>query len=1281
MTTSETSRVTPRLPATPPPPPGWRAYPWGRLMLAVVALGGVCVMALWVWAAGEGSLATTLRLVCALLPSSQSLSVQSVKGSLRHGGHIGQWTYTQQGLLVQAEQTTLSLDATQLWHGYLPLNRVQIQQLKINDQRAPTPLKPPASLTLPLRAQLDWQVDQLTWQGAPAFEVMALMGHYAYDGQQHVLKWAPFDFAHGRYSGNATLQAAQPMALQVNIHGTIQAPQPKGARPFPVTAQLSLQGELGAPDALLNLTAQLEPPPTPSNTAQHMPVMQAQVSAKIQPWHAQPVVRAQGSWAQLDLASVWPGAPVTSLQGQLAVTPIAQGWQMDVGLRNQTSGPWDRQQLPLSTLNSQLLHLNGLWQIKTLKATLKEGTLQGQAQETSQGWTGQLQLNKVQPGQLHTALLGPALSGQIEANTLAQGGLDLAVDVTGQGAVPGMKLRPAPGMTAAEFLFKGQWHAGAIDIQRLALRWLDAELTGQGRVQWAQRAGQGAFVLGWPGAQMKLQGQLAADKGQGQVAMAVTDLTRSLAWAQRWPGLAGALKGWQAAGQAQLAAQWTGGWKHKDTRWVVDWQAPNLQWQTGPQVSPVQATRVQGQLTGTLAALQTQLQGQVQQGPWSAQMATRVAVSTPWGDAKKELQGWQGQLQQLDLVVKKSGATGDWQMQLPQTVDWRWTPQAASAVWSWGGGTLQLRGPTPGQARVQWAAGEWRTPAAAALAKAPGSVQITVDDVPLAWSRAWGAPEWPGDLTLQARVELKAQEPLALSAVISRSRGDLLLPMEGAGQAMVPAGLRDARAQLQVQGQDVRVTLNWDSEQLGQLSAQGQTQLTDSGQWAATAPIAGQVKASLQRVGAWSLLAPPGWRVKGTLETDFVLSGTRSQPRWLGTLNADQLTVRSAVQGIEFSQGQLRAKLQDQQVDLTELSIHGEGPQGGQLQMQGRLNWLQPQTENATLGQVRVALQMKAQGLRVSNRADRRLAVTGLVDAQLEQGQLKIRGRVQADQALFILPDNSTPTLGSDVVMTERGQVVSITAQPGAQVSATPSWVGVPDVQVVLDLGPDFKVQGQGVNTRLAGALALNSSAATRGMPRLTGDVSTVGGSYKAYGQDLRIEKGLLRFNGVFNNPGLDIVAIRPYLSQRVGVSVGGTAQLPQISLFADPELPDAEKLAWLVLGRSGADGGAESAMLQQAALALLSRDGKGVGTNLAGALGLDEVSLARGSRSDTTATGAAITLGKRLSRDFYVVYESSLSGTFGSLYMFYDLSNRFKLRAQTGDQNALDLIFTVRKD
>jgi translocation and assembly module TamB len=152
-------------------------------------------------------------------------------------------------------------------------------------------------------------------------------------------------------------------------------------------------------------------------------------------------------------------------------------------------------------------------------------------------------------------------------------------------------------------------------------------------------------------------------------------------------------------------------------------------------------------------------------------------------------------------------------------------------------------------------------------------------------------------------------------------------------------------------------------------------------------------------------------------------------------------------------------------------------------------------------------------------------------------------------------------------------------------------------------------------------------------------------------------------------------------LAQRVGVQVSGTALLPRIRLYADPEMPDADKLAWLVLGRSAASGGAESAVLQQAALVLLSGNGKSLSGELANSLGLDEISLASGSRSDINATGAAVTLGKRLSKDFYMAYESSLSGTFGSLYIFYDLSRRLTLRAQAGQQSALDLIFTVRKD
>jgi translocation and assembly module TamB len=85
----------------------------------------------------------------------------------------------------------------------------------------------------------------------------------------------------------------------------------------------------------------------------------------------------------------------------------------------------------------------------------------------------------------------------------------------------------------------------------------------------------------------------------------------------------------------------------------------------------------------------------------------------------------------------------------------------------------------------------------------------------------------------------------------------------------------------------------------------------------------------------------------------------------------------------------------------------------------------------------------------------------------------------------------------------------------------------------------------------------------------------------------------------------------------------------------------------------------------------------------VAQALGLDELSV-RGASTNaagTSTTAASVTLGKRVSRNFYVAYERSLAGTMGTFYIFYDLSRRFTLRAQTGEQSALDLIFTLRYD
>ena len=487
----------------------------------------------------------------------------------------------------------------------------------------------------------------------------------------------------------------------------------------------------------------------------------------------------------------------------------------------------------------------------------------------------------------------------------------------------------------------------------------------------------------------------------------------------------------------------------------------------------------------------------------------------------------------------------------------------------------------------------------------------------------------------------------------------------------------NTQAELSVQKHLIRAQLHWDSPLAGSLHADLQsTASLKDGQWtwSSQSPLQGEVQTNLPEMGAWSRLAPPGWRVRGHLSSHITISGSLSDPQWVGQAKGEKMAIRSAVDGVEFRDGRFTAQLQGQQIILQDFSIAGAGEHGGVLRGQGQIVW--PAADDRTpwnAADALVQLKLVAEQLRVTNRADRRLVISGEVDTRVAQRQLLLRGQLRADQALFVLPEDTTPTLGKDVRV--RGQAASSTAAE----TSSGSWLKVPDVQVALDLGEDFYVMGQGVTTRLTGQLQVQSNSQTQGHPRLQGQLQTVGGVYKAYGQNLAIEQGSLTFSGAYDNPQLLVVALRANISERVGVRVTGTALSPVIRLYADPDMPDADKLAWLVLGRSAANGGAESVVLQQAALSLLG--GKNtLGSEVAQALGLDEVSLAQGSKADTSATGTALTLGKRLSKDFYLAYESSLNGTFGSLFIFYDFSRRWTLRAQAGDQNTLDLIYTIRR-
>ena len=160
-------------------------------------------------------------------------------------------------------------------------------------------------------------------------------------------------------------------------------------------------------------------------------------------------------------------------------------------------------------------------------------------------------------------------------------------------------------------------------------------------------------------------------------------------------------------------------------------------------------------------------------------------------------------------------------------------------------------------------------------------------------------------------------------------------------------------------------------------------------------------------------------------------------------------------------------------------------------------------------------------------------------------------------------------------------------------------------------------------------------------------------------------------------NPQLDIEAIRPNLDVRVGVAVTGTVLVPRVRLFSDPEMSDADKLSWLLRGRaSEGQGSGDTALLQAAAMALLAGDEPSVLDELFNLFGLDDLSV---RQSDSPTGGAIVSVGKQLSRNWYVGYERGLNATTGNWQLIYRVAQRFTIRAQSGDSNSIEVIWSWR--
>jgi translocation and assembly module TamB len=603
----------------------------------------------------------------------------------------------------------------------------------------------------------------------------------------------------------------------------------------------------------------------------------------------------------------------------------------------------------------------------------------------------------------------------------------------------------------------------------------------------------------------------------------------------------------------------------------------------------------------------------------------------------------------------------------PLATDGAWlqgsTPEAELRLGP--GFTPTLARLAPGRLQLLNTALTWREASWTADATGPGQLnllaQLETIDVAQLLAKLQPGTGWAGNLSVGGRIALHSAAGFDADIVLERLGGDLTLPDELDERRRLPLGLSELRLALSAHDGIWQFAQGFAGDSIGRMAGAQVLRTTAARRFPPPeAPLSGVIEAQVGNLGAWGAWVPPGWRLVGQLHTSASFGGTLGAPEVSGEMRGSGLGLRNLLLGVSLSDGELAITLAGDRARVERFSFKGGD---GTLALTG----------DATLGAAPLArLQLKADKFRLLGRIDRRLVASGQAAMQLGADSLHVDGDLRVDEGLFDISRSDAPTLDDDVRV-HNGR--NGTAPAAGRASAVvPAPLRNAQVAVRIDLGDRLRLRGHGIDTGLRGKLVASSPG---GRFALNGSVRTEGGQFAAYGQKLQIRRGEFDFSGAPDAARIDVQAVRPNLDVVVGVLVTGTAQTPRIRLFSEPDLPDYDKLSWLMLGRAPDGlGRSDTALLQRAAMALLAGDGGGPTGKLIDAIGLTDFGL---SQTDGDTRDTVITLGKQLSERWYVGYERSVNAAAGTWQLIYRAAQRFTLRAQSGSDNALDVIWSWR--
>jgi len=421
--------------------------------------------------------------------------------------------------------------------------------------------------------------------------------------------------------------------------------------------------------------------------------------------------------------------------------------------------------------------------------------------------------------------------------------------------------------------------------------------------------------------------------------------------------------------------------------------------------------------------------------------------------------------------------------------------------------------------------------------------------------------------------------------------------------------------------------------------------------------LSGQLEGTLNNIDVVEQLIPVLEDVDGNVAFGFGLAGTPRKPLLDGELTLANGKVALTEPGIIISDVTTRISANG----TSELEVFATARSNeGAMRIAGTLDLAAGPSPD-------LSLTLTGEQFQVVNTLEAEVVLSPDLNIDYNSEGLLITGEVQIP--LLALTPKKAP---AGVVSVSADQ--QVIGQESTDKLAAPVDVRA-DVKIVL--GDEVYIDAFGLNASLSGSLAVKEVPDKE--TTATGQLDVQDGTFRAYGQNLVIQKGRIIYaGGPISKPGFDIEAVRNITSElQVGIRARGALAQPQFSLFSDPPMSESEQMSYLVLGRPLQDNSpSENSAMRQAAMALSVAGGKLLTEKFGDKLGLDQVAI--DSELRESGEQAALVVGKYLSPRLFVSYGIGLFEPVSTLKLDYTINRNIKLISETTEsKSGGDIVFT----